>query len=247
MISVRLKKEIVSRLRKNILLLEGFKPPAAGKKNITGLAIIENAFPNGIFPAGAIHEFLNNEPEHLAASGGFIAGLLNSLMDRGGVCLWVSASRTLFPPALSSFGLEPHRVIFIDLERKKEILWATEEALKYEGLAAVVAELDEISFAESRRLQLAVEKSRVTGFIIRKNCRKINTTACTTRWRITHLPSKLEEGMPGVGHPRWNVELLKVRNGNPGSWQVEWDTNHFHVPGSPPADNVIDTRRREAV
>jgi protein ImuA len=28
--------------------------------------------------------------------------------------------------------------------------------------------------------------------------------------------------MPGVGFPRWNVELLKVRNGRPGTWQIEF-------------------------
>jgi protein ImuA len=25
-----------------------------------------------------------------------------------------------------------------------------------------------------------------------------------------------------MGFPRWNIDLLKVRNGKPASWQVEW-------------------------
>jgi hypothetical protein len=33
--------------------------------------------------------------------------------------------------------------------------------------------------------------------------------------------------MPGVGFPGWNVELLKVRNGKPGSWQIEWAESRF--------------------
>jgi protein ImuA len=37
----------------------------------------------------------------------------------------------------------------------------------------------------------------------------------------------LEDGLPGVGFPRWQVELLKVRNGNPGCWQVEWVAGSF--------------------
>jgi protein ImuA len=37
--------------------------------------------------------------------------------------------------------------------------------------------------------------------------------------------------MPGVGFPRWNVELLKVRNGKPGSWQIEFAAGRFrHIP-----------------
>jgi len=102
-----------------------------------------------------------------------------------------------------------------------------EEALKCEGLAAVIGEIKELSFTASRRLQLAVEQSRVTGFIIRNNPRTITTTACVTRWKITALSSELEDGLPGVGFPRWNVDLLKVRNGNPGKWQIEFNAGRF--------------------
>ena len=97
-----------------------------------------------------------------------------------------------------------------------------EEALKCDGLAAVVGETKELSFTASRRLQLAVEVSRVTGFVIRRYARNMNTTACVTRWKITSLPAMPEEGLPGVGFPHWNVELLKLRNGKPGNWQMKF-------------------------
>ena len=102
-----------------------------------------------------------------------------------------------------------------------------EEALKCKGLAAVIGELGEINFTQTRRLQLAAEQSRVTGFVLRSDAKKLSATACVARWNISHLPSELEDGMPGVGFPRWNVELLKVRNGNPGSWKVEWSEGRF--------------------
>jgi len=121
-----------------------------------------------------------------------------------------------------AFDVEPDRVIFIDLQREKDVLWATEEALKCEGLAAVVAELREISFAQSRRLQLAVENSKVTGFILRNDLRKLTATTCVARWQVTPLPSGVADDLPGVGFPRWQVDLLRVRNGSPGSWKLEW-------------------------
>jgi protein ImuA len=102
-----------------------------------------------------------------------------------------------------------------------------EEALKCKQIAAVISEIKSISFKESRRLQLAAEQSRVTGFIIRHQPKIINTIACVSRWRIISLPSELEDGMPGVGFPRWNVELLRVRNGKPGQWQVEYSSNRL--------------------
>ncbi len=37
--------------------------------------------------------------------------------------------------------------------------------------------------------------------------------------------------MPGVGAPRWKVELLKVRNGLPGAWIVEWVDGRLRCEG----------------
>lgn len=221
------KEAIIGQLKKDILLWQGFKPPAAGRKEIIGLGPIEDAFPNSVFPKGALHEFLTEAPEHAAASAGFISGLLHTLMQQGGACLWISVARKIFPPALKAFGVEPDRIIFIDLRYEKDVLWAMEEGLKCEGLSAVVAEVKDINLTASRRLQLAVEQSKVTGFILRNDPSKLSTTACVARWRITPLPSDLEGGMPGVGFPRWTVELLKVRNGNPGTWQMEWISQGF--------------------
>lgn len=220
------RKEIINRLQKDILHLQGFKVPVADEQRI-GLGQVESAFANGIFPVGAIHEFLSTTPEQSAACGGFIGGILHSLMKHGGACLWISTSRSLFPPALKNFGVEPDKVIFIDLNRERDVLWATEEALKCTGLAGVIAELREVSFTQSRRLQLAVEQSNVTGFVLRTDARKLSTTACVARWQISPLQSQLQQGMPGVGFPRWNVELLKVRNGNPSAWVIEWQADKF--------------------
>lgn len=219
--------DIVQQLQREILSLQGLKRTSDSQRLNTGLGVIEKAFPEGIFPVGAVHEFISHIEEDAAATNGFVAGLLGTLMRKGGACLWISTKRTLFPPALKVFGIEPDRIIFVDLPKQKEALWAIEEALKCDVLSAVVGELKELSFTESRRLQLAVEQSRVTGFIHRVQTKSENTVACVTRWKIRPLPSLIEDGMPGVGFPRWNVQLAKVRNGKPGMWQVEWAAGGF--------------------
>lgn len=237
------KAEVIRKLRDDILHMQGFKPAAKGQAIRFGLNLIEEVFPNGIFPTGTIHEFLNTMPEDAASSSGFLAGLLSTLMQHNGACLWISHSRTLFPPALPAFGISPDRIIFIDLKTEKDVLWATEEALKCEGISAVIAELGSISFAQSRRLQLVVEQSKVTGFILRKEPMKIGTTACTARWQITALPTDPEDGLPGLGHPRWKVELLKVRNGHTGSWILEWGAEGFQFI-SPQRNELSEHNRK---
>ena len=120
-----------------------------------------------------------------------------------------------FPRHLRLFGVEPHHVIFVDLQKERDVLWAMEESLKCHGLGAVVGELNDLNFTASRRLQLAVEQSCVTGFVLRHQPRNLNTNACVTRWKISSLASITDDEMPGLGFPNWNVELVKVRNGKP--------------------------------
>jgi protein ImuA len=220
------KKAIIEQLRKDILLAEGFKPEQSEQVRIAGLESIESAFPNGVFPTGMMHEFVSSNIEDSACCGAFITGLLASLMQKGGPCLWISRNRDMFPPSLKLFGVDPEKVVFVDLAREKDVLWATEEALKCDGLSAVVSELKEVSFAQSRRLQLAVEQSRVTGMLFRHTPEHLTTTACVSRWQISHLPGPKRNTF-GLTFPRWKVELLKVRNGTPGSWNYQWRQGRF--------------------
>ena len=232
------RANIIAQLQKDILPLQGYKPLAGDISFDAGLGFIKHALPNASFPLAAIHEFFCRGAEDVSASLGFIVSIMSSIINiqKGGVSLWIGSSRRIFPPALKSFGIEPDKIIFIDVQKEKEILWVMEEALKCEGVAAVIAETAEISFTASRRFQLAVEQSRVTGFVIRRNPLNL-ATACVTRWRVSPLPSESEDGLPGVGFPRWNVELLKVRNGTPGAWQLEWAGRFRQVSKATPSIN----------
>jgi protein ImuA len=220
------KADIVTELQRDILRLQGFRQLSNTAVD-PRLGAMSSAFPNQTFPLGCVHEFLSSKTEHLAATAGFISGLLSSFVGSNGISLWISSSRTLFPPALKNFGLRPDRFIFIDLKKEKDVLWVMDEALKCGALSAVIGELKEISFTESRRLQLAVEKSQVTGFILRHNLRKLNTTACVSRWKISSLPSQPIDDLPGIGFPSWKVELLKMRNGKSGVWDMAWVNGKF--------------------
>jgi protein ImuA len=215
------KADILSSLQSDILRLQGFKAPGNTTARLS-LGLMDTAFPQGTFPLGAVHEFLPASDEDMAATSGFVASLLSGITGSNGIALWISTSRTLYPPALKSFGISPERFIFIDLKKEKEVWWAVEEGLKCSSVAAVVGEMPTLDFTSSRRLQLAVEESCVTGFVIRPNPKKLTTTACVSRWKIASLPGEVVGDLPGVGYPQWKVELLRVRNGQPGEWEVKW-------------------------
>ncbi len=221
------KADIIAKLQKDILSLLGFKTTCNNAALDKALGPMKYAFPNNSFPLGAMHEFITQTAEGAAVTSGFVSAILGSLMRHNAAAVWIGNAYSIFPPALKSFGIAPDKVIFINLKKEKEILWAMEEALKCPGLTAVIGEMKDLNFTDSRRLQLAVEQSRVTGFIIRINPKIINTTACVSRWRITSLATELQDEMPGIGFPRWTAELMKIRNGKPGTWPIEYVSGRF--------------------
>jgi len=224
------KKKIIDRLQKDILLWEGYKPPSSGRYEPLGLGPLENAFPNGVFPKNSVHEVVCADKEQAAASGGLVSGILSLLLQPGGVCVWIGQAKR-YAPALASFGILPHRVIFISLRKDGDALWVMEEALKCPGLTAVICETKALDFKQSQRLQRAVEHSRVTGFVLRNASGKLSSTACAARWQVRPLPSTDLGGLPGLGFLRWQVNLLKVRNGQTGNWILEWQEGRFVLAG----------------
>lgn len=221
------RADIIARLQQDILHLQGQRPVRDEPVGRVKLGPILNSFPHKTFPTGAVHEYITTTPGDAAATTGFVSGILSALMQHGGYCVWISPEKIIFPPGLKSFGIEPDHVLFIHLRKEKDICWALEAALQVEGLAGVVSELPDLDFTVSRRLQLAVEKSGVTGFVLRHQPRKLHPTACVGRWQISSLASYHPERLPGVGFPCWNINLQKIRGGKPGSWQMVWMDGHF--------------------
>ena len=138
------------------------------------------------------------------------------------------AHTDLYGPGLAAHGLDPGRVLLVRAPRDAEILWAMEEGLRAPGIAAVVGEVGTLPAVASRRLQLAAERSGITAFLLRRwrnggqaARERALPNAATTRWRIAALPSRSIQDEPGVGRPRWRVELLRCRGGEPACWEVE--------------------------
>lgn len=236
------KIDIIRKLRHEILSLQSSEPSNGATTNVP-LGPINAAFPNHSFPLGVVHEFFAARPETTACTSGFIAGILSFIMKNKGVAIWLCKEPVIFPPGLKSFGIDPEKIIFLYLKRQQEILWCVEEALKCKGLSAVIAELRDLDFTASRRLQLAASKSNVTSFIIKQP--SPTTTASVARWKITPLPSvAADDGMPGIGFPQWTVELLRVRNGKTGTWQVQWTEGGFYF--IPTVTAIGEDQRKKA-
>ncbi|WSH19084.1 ImuA family protein [Rhizobium ruizarguesonis] len=214
---------IISDLRDRIQHLEG--AVARPKTALPfGVSEIDERLPGGGLTYGAIHEFAGGGAGAIdgAAAALFAAGI--AARTKGKV-VWCLARPDLFAPALAQVGLHPDRVIYVEAIKEEYVLEACEEALRFGGLGAVVAELVRLPMVASRRLQLAAEGSGTLGLLVRRWRRQTEAgdfghpTAATSRWRISVLPSD-PLPVPGLGRARWLAELIRIKAGGSADFEI---------------------------
>ena len=189
------------------------------------LDAVDRRLPGGGLALGALHEVAGggNGAVDGAAAALFAAGIMARLQ---GPVLWCLTRRDLFAPAIAHAGLHPDRVIYAEVGDEKTVLACFEEGLRHGGLAGVVGEVAKLPMTASRRLQLAAEGSGALGIAVRRWRRATEAadfgqpTASVTRWRVSALPSS-PLPVPGVGRPRWLVELIRARAGDCADFELE--------------------------
>ena len=221
------KAELLGKMQQDIRRLEGFKPDNAGRLVHFGIHEIDRHLPHGALQTSCIHEVIGDGWGQKAAATSFLSAILANLVGSKGIVVWVIQGNNLYGPGLQHYGLDASQIIFINVYRPKDALWAILEALRCKGIGAVVGEVENPDFAITRRLQLAVETSGVTGFLLHSKKQLQQTTATTTRWLIEPHESHFDFKHAGLGYPAWSVELLKAKGGKPGKWQVCWKDGGF--------------------
>ncbi len=215
-VSIASRPALLERLRRQVARLEGAAQARVGAP-VPIASGIDGALPGGGLARAAIHEILASDPGVCGAFCGLVLG------RAGGHACWIEEQPEPYPPGLVAFGLDPARLIVVRAGRS-DLLWATEECLRCNALAAVVAVLPAFDLAAGRRLQLAAEAGGTLGLLVRPDHDPLLPSAARTRWRISPLPGAAEPAHL-VPAPHWRIELLRVRGGHPGCWDVVWNTD----------------------
>jgi protein ImuA len=177
---------------------------------------------------GALHEIFASTG-HEAAATGFAAGLAARVAETKRV-LWIRQDFSalefgeISATGFLEFGLNPARFLLLRLADAADCLRAASDALSCAGLGAVVIEipgspkiLDPVA---SRRLTLACAQKNVTGLLLRFGAKPDASTA-ETRWLIRAASSPEQDEDPG--HPVFEANLIRNRQGQTGSWVMEWN------------------------
>ncbi len=204
------KQQRLAELKSRIRLMER-RPPLESNSIHFGVSDLDGALGDSGLPLACVHEVYGDDAGTTSAAG-FIAAILTLL--RPAPTVWIATDNALYLPGLHPFGINTDNLLFVAVRNAKDGLWAMEEALRWPGLRAVVAELDRFDLTATRRLQLAAEESGVTGFILAR--REQGLSSGVTRWQVSPAPAT------DASTANWHVTLSRSRTGRTASCMVQW-------------------------
>jgi protein ImuA len=193
-----------------------------------GIGLMDKRLATGGVDGAGLHEFaaasssLNDD----AAATLFLAGIAARFAANTGqtVC-WAMTTFDLYAPGLEQVGLGPEKLLYAQGRKDVDVLAIAEDALRDGSLACVIAEVKTADMTATRRLQLAASDGQTPLLLYRRHrarerCPLSSPSSAMTRWRIGCMPSE-RLPWPGVGRAHWQVELVRQRNGDPFSLELE--------------------------
>lgn len=145
-------------------------------------------------------------------------------------------------------GFRPGTPLLLVMPGKTiDALWTMEQALKSGALGGVLGVVEGAELTSTRRLDFAARDGGTPGFLLR--ARGGGLSAARRRWRVGAMPSApnpFDAEAPGA--LRLAVELVRQRDGPPGTWILEHDVaagGFLVVPGLA-AERLDEAARRAA-
>jgi len=211
----------------------GFAPPPSGLAS--GYPELD-AVLNGGWPQGALTEILIDR-----AGIGELRLLLPALVRLTQGERWlafVAPPYIPYAPALKRAGVNLDHILLIHPRARADALWAVEQPLRAGTCGAVLAWLNEADSQSLRRLQLAAEAGKCSGFLFRRASASEQSSPAAVRLRLApaHDASR-----------RLSVQILKRRGGWP-TGPIDLEVNHALARSalSRPATRGIHTRNHRA-
>ena len=155
----------------------------------TGSESIDAMLPRGGLRRDAITEWVADSESSGAASLSLVAAAnLLKVSVKSGPLVVVCGESGFYPPAAISLGLPVDRIIWVRPKRHSDLVWAIDQALRCESVAAVWAyagvHLDD---RDARRFQLASEVGKTAGLLVRPTASRGRPSFAEVRFHVKHL------------------------------------------------------------
>jgi len=181
----------------------------------TGYSVLDEYLPGGGWPVDGLTELLYER--HGIGEFRLLAPALSRLSrqeDRW--IVYLAPPFIPYAPALSGAGVDLSAILVVRPKKRKDMLWALEQALGSGSCSAVLAWPDSIDTREVRRLQVACKRGNSWGVLFRSHRAAKQVSPAELRIRLfAALASPLEE------NASLDLKILKRRGG--------WTTGVFPI------------------
>lgn len=223
-----IRSQIVEQLRGQ---LRTSQPMPTNREVVSsGLPTLDHLLPESGIPTGALVEWVEDGPGMRTTSIAFKTA--SQFLNRPGAFAVVDSSHCLCAASLPQLGIPLSRLLLVrpsgnssdgpvrfstgyhlPTNLRKETLWALEQLARCTGVGVVLTWIDRLSATAQRRLQLAVERSGTTVFLIRPRTVLSQPTWADLRFhvksKVDHRSSNEEASMISS-----NLEISLVRSRN---------------------------------
>lgn len=207
----------------------------------TGLPLLDKHLPGNGLPSASVVEWVADGPGLRTTSLALKCGA--ALMRKPGALAVVDPYQDFHASALKPTGISLSRLLLIRPSAqpsessesvaltggmltsadRSNTLWTLEQVSRCSGVRLVICWIDRLSSTVQRRLQLAVERSGVTVFLIRPATALNQPSWADLRF---HLQSCPEADRPEVGHSEVRLKLVKTRHSIVSNTHLRLDWNH---------------------
>lgn len=198
----------------------------------TGVPGLDQRLPGGGLRPGSLVEIVDEG----AGGAATLACLLarRCLGKSGQMVVLESVGRGagphFYPPAAAELGLDPQRLLVVQVQQARELLWGLEQTLRSPAVAVVCSWVASLAAVPARRLQLAAESGSALGLLLRPAAARGQPSWAEIRLAVRPIPSPQPQ-QPGLSRRRWlQLELLRARGTRAGDpWQVEIDADSVRL------------------
>jgi protein ImuA len=131
----------------------------------TGFAALDAEIPEGGWPCGCLIEVLQPQPS--VQEWRLIGPSLRPLLQGGRAVVVVGPPKPLHLPGLRHLGIEEQQLVWVAAAAPSQRLWATEQLLRANAAAAIVAWMPQTRPEQLRRLQVLAQACEGLVFICR--------------------------------------------------------------------------------
>ena len=190
----------------------------------TGVDEIDACLPDCGLSRSGLHEIEPLTPTDMPSLSGFAFGLLSKLRSHQTIIWCVTAQQVgdyghLYAFGLERYGISPAQIVITKVNYPLHLHFALEEALKTDGIAAVIGEGPRPTFTGSRRLSLLCQTHARPCVLLNAKTSGSQTdgphgSAALTRWQIAPTQGVEDPLDPfGPGLPTWRIALPRARGG----------------------------------